>query len=188
MLDGVELSHFKAAERNRFLAYTGHEQFLFSMSIRDNILFSEEDEKSLQQALKAAALSDDLARFDNGLATLVGEKGMRVSGGQRQRIALARAFCSATPILLLDDPFSAVDIATESEIIDCLKRDYSDRIILLFTHRLTAFLHADNILVLEKGSILQSGTHAALMQEKGLYQEIYNAQIFMEVSADAETN
>lgn len=188
MLDGVELSHFKAEERNRFLAYTGHEQFLFSMSIRDNILFSEEDEKSLQQALKAAALSDDLARFDNGLATLVGEKGMRVSGGQRQRIALARAFCSATPILLLDDPFSAVDIATESEIIDRLKRDYSDRIILLFTHRLTAFLHADNILVLERGSIIQSGTHAALMQEKGLYQEIYNAQIFMEVSADAKAN
>lgn len=188
MLDGVELSHFKAEERNRCLAYTGHEQFLFSMSIRDNILFSVEDEKSLQQALKAAALSDDLARFDNGLATLVGEKGMRVSGGQRQRIALARAFCSATPILLLDDPFSAVDIATESEIIDRLKRDYSDRIILLFTHRLTAFLNADNILVLEKGSIIQSGTHAALMQEKGLYQEIYNAQIFMEVSADAEAN
>lgn len=188
MLDGVELSHFKAEERNRCLAYTGHEQFLFSMSIRDNILFSEEDEKSLQQALKAAALSDDLARFDNGLATLVGEKGMKVSGGQRQRIALARAFCSATPILLLDDPFSAVDIATESEIIDRLKRDYSDRIILLFTHRLTAFLHADNILVLEKGRIIQSGTHASLMQEKGLYQEIYNAQIFMEVSADAEAN
>jgi len=169
-LDGMELSHINIEERNRYLAYTGHEQFLFSMSIRENILFSEENEKSLQQALKAAALTDDMARFDNGLATLVGEKGMRVSGGQRQRIALARA------------------LATEAEIIDRLKLDYSDRIILLFTHRLTAFLHADNILVLDQGNVIQSGTHTSLMQKKGLYHEIYSAQIFMEVSADAEIN
>jgi len=184
-LDGRELSDLPAAERNRLIAYAGHEQFLFSMSIRDNIRFSDEDERALDQALEAAALQEDIARFDAGLDTPVGEKGVKVSGGQRQRIAMARAIASGAPVLLLDDPFSAVDIATEAEIIEHLKRDYADRIVLLFTHRLTAFRHADSILVLDRGKILQHGTHASLMQEEGLYKDIYSAQVFMEVEADA---
>ncbi len=184
-LDGRELSCLPAEDRNRLIAYAGHEQFLFSMSIRDNIRFSNEDQRALDQALEASALKEDMTRFDNGLDTPVGEKGMRVSGGQRQRIAMARAIYSGAPILLLDDPFSAVDIATESEIIERLKQDYTDRIVLLFTHRLTAFHHADDILVLDKGRIIQHGTHDALMEEEGLYKDIYSAQVFMEADANA---
>jgi ABC-type multidrug transport system fused ATPase/permease subunit len=184
-LDGREISRLSSEERNRLIAYAGHEQFLFSMSIRDNIRFSGEDERALDQAIEASALKEDIARFDAGLDTPVGEKGTRVSGGQRQRIAMARAIYSGAPILLLDDPFSAVDIATEAEIIEHLKQDYTDRIMLLFTHRLTAFSHADDILVLDKGRVVQRGTHDALMKEEGLYKDIYSAQMFMEADANA---
>jgi ABC-type multidrug transport system fused ATPase/permease subunit len=184
-LDGTEISGLPAEARSRLIAYTGHEQFLFSMSIKDNIRLSEEDESSLDLALAASALKKDIEVFDAGLDTVVGEKGMRVSGGQRQRIAMARAIHSGAPVLLLDDPFSAVDILTEAEMIERLKQDYKDRIVLLFTHRLTAFPYADNILVLESGKIIAQGNHDSLMKEEGLYKEIYNAQVFMEGNANA---
>lgn len=186
-LDEKELSCLSAVERKHLIAYAGHEQFLFSMSIKDNICFSGEafDEKLFKKALDASALKDDIVRFEQGLDTPVGEKGVKVSGGQRQRIAMARAIYSGTPVLLLDDPFSAVDIATESVIIEHLKKDYADKIVLLFTHRLTAFKNADSILVMEKGNIIQQGTHDELMQNAGLYKDIYEAQVFMEADANA---
>ncbi len=184
-LDGTEISGLPSEVRSKLIAYTGHEQFLFSMSIRDNIRFSDEDERAIDQALAASALKEDIALFDAGPDTVVGEKGMRVSGGQRQRIAMARAIYTGAPVLILDDPFSAVDIATEAEIIKRLKQDYKDRIVLLFTHRLTAFPYADSILVLDNGKIIAQGTHDSLMKEEGLYKEIYNAQVFMEGNANA---
>ncbi len=184
-LDGTEISGLPSETRSKLIAYTGHEQFLFSMSIKDNIRFSDEDERAIDQALTASALKEDIALFDAGLDTVVGEKGMRVSGGQRQRIAMARAIYTGAPVLILDDPFSAVDIETEAEIIKRLKQDYKDRIVLLFTHRLTAFPYADSILVLENGKIIAQGTHDSLMKEEGLYKEIYNAQVFMEGNANA---
>lgn len=182
--DKRELNDLSDNERKKLISYTGHEQFLFSMSILENICFSKGDEKKLGQALQASALTKDILRFNEGLYTLVGEKGMRVSGGQRQRVSMARAIYSGAPILLLDDPFSAVDIATEAEIIQRLKQDYTDRIVLLFTHRLTAFTQADNILVLDKGRVVEHGTHDELLKKQGLYYEIYNAQIFMEADAN----
>lgn len=178
--DTKELIDLSDNERKKLISYTGHEQFLFSMSIIENICFSNGDEKKLEQALQASALTNDILRFDNGLDTLVGEKGIRLSGGQRQRISMARAIYSGAPILLLDDPFSAVDIATEDEIIQHLKQDYTDRIVLLFTHRLTAFKQVDDILVLDKGKVVEHGTHDKLLKERGVYHEIYSAQIFME--------
>lgn len=181
-LDSSELRQLPHEQRKALIAYTGHEQFLFSMSIAENIVFTgqDRDEDRLTLALAASALSSDVTRFDKGLETTVGEKGVRVSGGQRQRIALARAIYSGAPILLLDDPFSAVDIATEKEIVEHLKADYRDKIVLLFTHRLTAFRHADRILVLDKGAIVEQGTHNELMSLGGIYAEIYSAQVFME--------
>jgi ABC-type multidrug transport system fused ATPase/permease subunit len=186
-LDEKELSKLSTDDRKNLIAYAGHQQFLFSMSIKDNIIFSDEacDEVLFEKTLYASALKDDIARFDNGLETQVGEKGARVSGGQKQRIAMARAIYAKTPILLLDDPFSAVDIATESKIIDHLKKNYEDKIVILFTHRLTAFKYADQIMVLEKGGIIQQGTHDELIHKNGLYKDIYDAQMFMEVGANA---
>jgi ATP-binding cassette, subfamily B, multidrug efflux pump len=185
LVDGRELSSISSEERNKLIAYAGHEQFLFSMSIEENITITapsenQEIENRLHAAIRTASLDKDLDRFPDGLASKVGEKGASVSGGQRQRIALARAVFAQSPILILDDPFSAVDIATEDEIIQSLRRDSTDRIILLFSHRLTTFHQTDHILVLSQGKVLQSGPHSRLSQEAGLYRDIYQAQAFME--------
>jgi len=184
-LDGVELSDIDLSSRSKLIAYTGHEQFLFSLSIKENVIFTskEDNETRLHEALEASALINDLSRFEKDLDTKVGEKGVRVSGGQRQRIALARAVYSGSDILILDDPFSAVDIATEREIIDHLKTAYKDKIVLLFTHRLTSFIYADQVIVLDSGRISERGTHEELMKKGDVYSEIFSAQRFMEVEA-----
>jgi len=184
-LDGVELSDIDLSSRSKLIAYTGHEQFLFSLSIKENVIFTskEDNETRLHEALEASALINDLSRFEKDLDTKVGEKGVRVSGGQRQRIALARAIYSGSDILILDDPFSAVDIATEREIIDHLKTAYKDKIVLLFTHRLTSFVYSDQVIVLDSGRISERGTHEELMKKGDVYSEIFSAQRFMEVEA-----
>ena len=184
-LDGVELSDIDLSSRSKLIAYTGHEQFLFSLSIKENVIFTskEDNETRLHEALEASALINDLSRFEKDLDTKVGEKGVRVSGGQRQRIALARAVYSGSDILILDDPFSAVDIATEREIIGHLKIAHKDKIVLLFTHRLTSFVYADQVIVLDSGRISERGTHEELMKKGDVYSEIFSAQRFMEVEA-----
>jgi ABC-type multidrug transport system fused ATPase/permease subunit len=124
-------------------------------------------------------LAEDIERFDDGLMTGVGEKGLKVSGGQRQRLSMARAIYKKPAILLLDDPFSALDIATEQRIIERLREDFKNQIVIISSHRLSAFKNVDKILVLEKGSILEAGSHEQLMGRRGLYFEIYQAQEFM---------
>jgi len=183
-LDGFELDEINASSRSNLIAYTGHEQFLFSLSVKGNIIFSEEfDEKRLDKAIESSALVWDLSNFEDGVDTRVGEKGVRVSGGQRQRIALARTLYSNSDILILDDPFSAVDIETERQIIEHLRSSYRDKIILLFTHRLTSFVSADQVIVLDGGRITESGTHDELMRQGDVYSEIFSAQQFMEAEA-----
>lgn len=179
-LQGRPLRDLSAAQRKDMIAYAGHEQFLFAMTIADNILLGEgRDEEALAAALHLTALSGDLAQFEQGLATEVGETGRRLSGGQRQRLAMARAVYKKPALLLLDDPFSALDIATEARIIQGLRQEFADQIVIIASHRLSAFEHFDTILVLESGAVLESGTHPQLMEQRGLYYEICQAQNFM---------
>ena len=183
-LNNVELSDIDTVSRSDLIAYTGHEQFLFSLSVKDNIIFSEDyDENRLSKAIESSALVWDLNNFEDGVDTKVGEKGVRVSGGQRQRIALARTLYSNSDILILDDPFSAVDIETERKIIEHLRDSYPDKLILLFTHRLTSFISADQVIVLDGGRITERGTHDELMRHGDVYSEIFAAQQFMEAEA-----
>lgn len=175
-----QLRDLSEVQRNESIGYSGHEQFLFSMNIEENILLGLKlKSPDFENTLVTTALTEDIERFDDGLMTGVGEKGLKVSGGQRQRLSMARAIYKKPAILLLDDPFSALDIATEQRIIKRLKEDFKNQIVIISSHRLSAFENVDNILVLEKGSILEAGSHDQLMGKRGLYYEICQAQKFM---------
>jgi ABC-type multidrug transport system fused ATPase/permease subunit len=171
------------------ISYSGQDSFLFSASISENITFDGQEENKevhqrLMEVLHTSALADDMELFPDGVKALVGEKGVRVSGGQRQRISLARALYAENPILILDDPFSAVDIGTEKRMIERIRGKLKDKTIILFSHRLSSFKDADNILVLDKGRIAEHGNHDELMGLNGIYQRIYSAQHWMEDEAN----
>jgi len=190
-INGRDLLDYSSSEKAKTFAYSGQDAFLFSASIAQNITFQEVSELSaearsrLDEAVHVAALSEDMTLFPQGLNTLMGERGVRVSGGQRQRINLARAIFTGNPVLILDDPFSAVDIGTEKRIIDRMKENLKGTTIIIFSHRLAAFTDADKVIVLDKGRLVEEGSHAALMAHGGIYQKIYSAQSFLEGNVSA---
>lgn len=183
LVNGTELRDLGEEKRAGMISYLGHEQFLFSSSIQDNITIDpgestlEVDQSRLQDAIYFACLEDDLNGMENGINTIVGERGVKVSGGQKQRIALARAIYADRPLLLLDDPFSALDILTEQKIVDRLKQ-MKDKTIFIFSHRLEVFKSAEHILVVQNGEITEQGTHKELISCSRVYKQIYNAQNF----------
>lgn len=190
LVNGRSLSSLSSTERSRTFGYAGEEGFLFSASIRQNITFgdkdeSEEQKQRLELAVHTAALSDDMSLFQDGLETIVGERGVRLSGGQRQRVSLARAIYSGNPILLLDDPFSAVDIGTEQRMIERIRESLKGTTILVFSHRLASFTGANLVIVLDKGRVIEQGDHRELMADGGMYQKIYSAQTWMESEGNA---
>lgn len=132
----------------------------------------------LERSVELAALTNDLSQFPDGLETLLGERGISLSGGQRQRTALARALLKEAPILLLDDTLSAVDTVTEHKILDHLKeqRTLRGQSAIIVTHRLSAVMEADEIIVVEEGRITDRGTHQELLSHDGLYRELFLRQ------------
>ena len=127
-------------------------------------------------AARLADIHDTIAGFSSGYSTLVGERGVTLSGGQRQRVALARAMLQRSPFLLLDDALSAVDAETESTILEALRSRHGKRTTLVIAHRLSTLAHADQIIVLDGGRIVQGGTHRDLLEEEGLYRRIWRIQ------------
>ncbi|MFS1514840.1 ABC transporter ATP-binding protein [Chengkuizengella sp. SCS-71B] len=162
----------------KWIGYVPQEQILFSKTVLENILFgkNDADKHDIEKALDLASLKKDLNTLPEGLNTLVGEKGVALSGGQKQRVSIARAIIANPEILILDDALSAVDGKTEARIINNLQRERKGKTTLISTHRLSATQHADCILVLDNGEIVQQGTHEQLVKEDGWYKEQYERQ------------
>ncbi|MDO5360752.1 MAG: ABC transporter ATP-binding protein, partial [Jeotgalicoccus sp.] len=173
IIDGVNISSLNREKLRDKLGYVSQENILFSRTVRENIMFGKPDatEAELTEAIKLSAFDEDLARMPEGLETLVGEKGVSLSGGQKQRISIARSLIKQPDILILDDALSAVDARTETRIINHIKDNRKDKTTIIITHRLSAVHHADKIIVLENGKIVESGTHQALSNGSGWYSK-----------------
>ncbi|KQL33220.1 ABC transporter ATP-binding protein [Psychrobacillus sp. FJAT-21963] len=168
-----------------WIGYVPQDHVLFSRTIRQNILFGKEDatEEELEEAIRLAHFQRDLMNLPMGLETLVGEKGVSLSGGQKQRVSIARALIKNPEILLLDDSLSAVDAKTEAKIIENIQNERSGKTTIITTHRLSGIQHADHIIVLDEGMVVEEGTHEELLQQNGWYKEQYDRQQLEGVSS-----
>lgn len=168
-----------------WIGYVPQDHVLFSRTIRQNILFGKEDatEDELEEAIRLAHFQQDLMNLPMGLETLVGEKGVSLSGGQKQRVSIARALIKNPEILLLDDSLSAVDAKTEAKIIENIQNERSGKTTIITTHRLSGIQHADHIIVLDEGLIVEEGTHQELLKQNGWYKEQYDRQQLEGVSS-----
>lgn len=178
LLDGRPVSDYKLKTLRSQIGFVLQEPFLFSTTIRENISYGnpEVTEDQIVQAAKMAQAHDFIMELPNGYDTLLGERGMGLSGGQKQRIAIARAICIDPSILILDDATSAVDMQTEFKIQKALREVMKNRTSFIIAHRISSLKHADEILVLEDGEIVERGTHDDLVNNNGPYERIFNIQ------------
>lgn len=174
MIDGKELKSYSEYERSQMISYLGHKPQLLSDTIYNNITLG--NEKDITPVLKDVCFDADLKSMPEGVYTLVGSSGIRLSGGQRARIALARTLLNKSKIIILDDPFSAVDMKTEERIIENIKANYKHSLIILISHRLTIFNRINQIIFLHSDKTADYGTHDELMKSSELYAEIFNLQ------------
>jgi ATP-binding cassette subfamily B protein len=188
-LDGVELKRYPRKYLRNHIGIVEQEPFLFSRSIKANIQYgipSGVSEEAVIRAAKAAAIHDNITTFQDGYDTLVGEKGVTLSGGQKQRVAIARTILKNPKILILDDATSSVDVETESEIRSALDQLMEGRTTFIIAHRIQSILKADMILVLDKGEIVQKGTHQELINREGIYRRIFDLQTRIEEDLEKE--
>ncbi|AMO33238.1 ABC transporter ATP-binding protein [Lysinibacillus sp. fkY74-1] len=177
-IDGIDITAQTKEQILDWIGYVPQDHVLFSRTIRENILFGKEDatQAELQQAIRAAYFEKDLENLPMGLETLVGEKGVSLSGGQKQRVSIARALIKDPEILMLDDSLSAVDAKTEARIIENIQRERDGKTTIITTHRLSGIQHADIIIVLDDGQVVEQGTHEELLSRQGWYKEQFDRQ------------
>lgn len=177
-IDGVDLNTVKLGSYRSQMGVVLQDDFLFEGTIKENILFPRPNasEEQLQEAVKAAHVNEFTDRFDEGLETMIGERGVKLSGGQRQRIAIARAILADPRILILDEATSNLDTESETLIQESLKRLMVGRTTFVIAHRLSTIKQADQILVIEQGEIEENGTHDELIEKQGRYYELFTYQ------------
>ena len=179
LLDGIDLKNFKLEELRSRIALVAQDTYLFNNTLKDNILIAKPDatEQELQEAVNFSALSEVVQSLPEGLKTMVGERGASLSGGQRQRVAIARAFLKNAPVLILDEATSHLDALSENIVHKSLNQLKQNRTTLIIAHRLSTVRNADQIIVLDKGRIMETGTHKELFKNNGLYRKLISKQL-----------
>ncbi|MDB6169610.1 MAG: transporter related [Verrucomicrobia bacterium] len=180
--DGHELSTLPRKWLRAQVGVVMQEPFLFSKTLRDNLRLGQGDapEHEIEAAARTASIHETILSFEHGYNTLVGERGITLSGGQRQRVAIARALLKRPPLLILDDAMSAIDAETESFILNALRERRGRATTLVIAHRLSTLAQADRVIVLDHGRIIQTGTHAELAAQDGLYRRLWQIQTNVE--------
>ena len=189
LLDGVELRRYPRAWLRRQIGIVEQEPFLFSRSIRENIAYGAlrpVTQEEIEAAARAAAIHDEILAFPEGYDTIVGERGVTLSGGQRQRVAIARALLKNPRILILDEATASVDTETEAAIRRALEQLMQGRTTFIIAHRIQSVMHADLILVMDKGRVVQMGTHEELLAQDGMYRQIYDIQTRIDAELQAD--
>jgi len=181
-VDGRDICKVPLALLRKGIGFVPQEVFIFSDTIRNNVVFGREgiSDAQVAEALHAAGMLEEVQALEKGLDTLLGERGITLSGGQRQRLTIARAMVRACPILILDDALSMVDTRTEERILNCILDRRPDKTNLIVSHRVSTIRRADRILVLDKGEVVEEGTHDHLIGLGGTYAALYEEQLRQE--------
>ncbi|HOA85221.1 MAG TPA: ABC transporter ATP-binding protein, partial [Bacillota bacterium] len=181
-IGGVDIADIKASWLRKNIGIVLQEPFLFSRTLGENVKIAASNctDEQLEEAAATACLDTTVKSFTQGWDTLVGERGVTLSGGQKQRVAIARMLLKNSPVMILDDSLSAVDTETDEKIRNALKKRFGDATVILISHRITTLMLANQIIVLDKGRIVESGTHEQLIEQNGIYKKIYDLQMKME--------
>jgi ATP-binding cassette subfamily B protein len=186
-IDGVELKEINKKWIRRNVGIVLQEPFLFSRTIRENLAIANPEcpMDEIERVTKIASVHKVITEFEKGFDTMVGEKGVTLSGGQKQRVAIARMLLENHPVMIFDDSLSAVDVETDARIREQLRVQCSNTTTFIISHRISTLMQADKILVMEDGMITQSGTHDELLEEGGLYREVFDIQNSLEEDLNA---
>jgi ATP-binding cassette subfamily B protein len=174
-LGGRDIHYIPLNVLRQSVSFVPQETFLFSTTIRENLIFGKLDatDGEIVEAARTAQIYDEIMTFPDGMDTVIGEKGITLSGGQRQRVTIARALILKSPIFILDDALSSVDIQTEERILEELGNFLKEETVILVTHRIAPLRRADRIIVLDEGRVVEVGDHATLLSKGGIYAELY---------------
>ncbi len=176
--NGIDIRDYSLDALLSGIGYVPQDNFLFSSDVRENIRFADPSisQQKVEEAARLTAIHHDILGFPDGYDTMVGERGVSLSGGQKQRIAIARALVTEPELLILDDSLSAVDAKTEEAILTGLKQQRADQTTIIAAHRISSVMHANEIIVLDEGRIVERGTHHELMELNGWYRRMYEKQ------------
>ena len=178
-IDGSEISTLNLFDLRNSIGIVPQDAFLFSDSIKNNIMFGKENAtlQEVEAAAKSAVVHDNIMGFNRQYETVLGERGITLSGGQKQRVSIARAIIKNPPILLFDDCLSAVDTETEEAILNNLHEICKDKTTIIVSHRVSSAKNADRIIIVDKGQIIEQGSHNQLINQEGHYAALYLRQL-----------